>query len=235
MRKLFVLLFLAVSANVFASDVRLITVNGSASKTFKPDIARVYVSAWGRGDSGKAAQLNSAEVNAHIQKSLESYKVKKEDVKTTSYNLTPDYSYDPKTGKSTITSHTANQEMVVILRNIEEVGAFMDSLTTTSKSKMSGVTVSNFKFDLEKRVEEQNALTGDAVRAAEAQADILAKAAKVKLKGIYRLSPLNNGMQPVMYEMAADAAPRAKGAAPTVMSSGEIKIISEVAAEYIVE
>ena len=234
MRKLFVLLFLAVSANVFSAEVRLITVNGSASKTFKPDIARVYVNAWGKGESGKQAQTNSAEINAHIQKSLETYKVKKEDVKTISYNLTPEYNYDPKTGKSTIAGHTANQEMVVILRNIEEVGAFMDSLTTTSKSKMSGVSVSNFKFDLEKRAEEQNALIGDAVRAAEAQAEVLAKAAKVKLKGVYRLSPLNNGgVENVMFDMAAPKA--ARGGAPTVMSTGEIKITSDVAAEYIID
>lgn len=234
MRVLFVLLFLAGSSNVFSADVRLIIVNGSASKTFKPDIARVYISAWGRGDSTKAAQSNSAEQNAHIQKRLEAYKVLKEDVKTTSYNINPDYSYDQKTGKSTITGHTANQEIVVILRNIEDVGAFMDSLTTTSTSKNSGVTVNNFKFDLEKRSEEQNALLADAVRAAESQATILAAAAKVKLKGIYRLSPVANG-QNQMYEMSADAAPRAKSGMPTVISSGEIKIGSDVAAEYIID
>lgn len=239
MRVLFVLLFLTVSSNVFsnvfAADVRLISVNGMASKTFKPDIARVYISAWGKGDSAKSAQENSALQNANIQKSLEAYKVKKEDVKTVSYNLNPEYSYDQRTGKATLVGHTVNQEMVVTLRNIEEVGAFMDSLTTTSKSKQGGVSVNNFKFDLDKRVEEQNALLGDAVRSAEATASVLAKAANVKLKGVYRLSPINNG--PAMYSMALEdaAAPRAKGGAPTTMSSGEIKITSEVSAEYVID
>ncbi len=235
MQKLFVLLFLTGSLNVFAADVRLILVTGTAEKTFKPDIARIYLSAWGRGESGKAAQVNSAEQNEIIKKSLETYKVKKEDVKTTSYNLNPDYSYDPKTAKSTITGYNASQEMTVILRNIEDAGAFIDSLTTNSKAKNSGINVHSFKFDLDKRTEEQSALLGDAVRAAEAQAEVLAKAAKVKLKGIYRLTPTNNRNQNVMYEMSADAAPRAKGGAPTTMASGEINIVSEVAAEYIVE
>ena len=236
MRVLFVLLFLTVSSNVFAADVRLISVNGVAFKTFKPDIARVYISAWGKGDSAKRAQENSALQNANIQKSLEAYKVKKEDVLTTSYSLNAEYSYDQKTGKPTLIGHIANQEMVVTLRNIEEVGAFMDSLTTASKSKQNGVSVNNFKFDLDKRAQEQSALLGDAVRSAEAMASVLAKAANVKLKGVYRLSPVNNGS--AMYSMMLEedaAAPRGKGGAPTTVSSGEIKIKSEVAAEYIVD
>lgn len=236
MQKLFVLLFLTGSLNVFAADVRLIIVTGSADKTFKPDIARIYLSAWGKGESGKEAQSNSASQNEIIKKSLDNYKVKKEDVKTTSYNLNPDYYYDQKTGKSTITGYNASQDMVVILRNVEDTGAFMDSLTTTSKAKNSGVSVTSFKFDLEKRLEEQNALLGDAVRAAEVQAEVLAKAAKVRLKGIYRLTPSNANVQNVMYEMSADSAPRAKGGGvATTMSTGEIKITSDVAAEYIVE
>ncbi|MBC7540345.1 MAG: SIMPL domain-containing protein [Bacteriovorax sp.] len=236
MRKLFVLLFLTGSLNVFAADVRLITVTGSAEKSFKPDIVRVYLTAWGRGTSGKAAQSNSAQENEIIKRSLDTYKVKKEDVKTTSYNLNPDYAYDQKTGKSTITGYNASQEMVVVLRNIDDAGAFIDSLTTDAKVKNSGVNVNSFKFDLDKRSDEQSALLGDAVRASEAQAEVLAKAAKVKLKGVYRLSPANNGNGGgMMYDMAAESAPRAKGAAPTTFASGEIKITSEVAAEYIIE
>ncbi|MBC7428483.1 MAG: hypothetical protein H7336_07725 [Bacteriovorax sp.] len=43
MRKLFVLLFLTGSINVFGSDVRLFTVTGSANKILKPDIGRIYL------------------------------------------------------------------------------------------------------------------------------------------------------------------------------------------------
>ena len=233
MRKLFVLLFLALTSNVFAADVRLIIVTGSAEKTFKPDIARIYLSAWGKGESGKEAQTNSATQNEVIKKSLEAFKVKSEDVITTSYNLNPEYSYDPKTSKSNIAGYHAIQQITVVFRKIEDAGSFVDSLTSTSKTKKSGVDVNSFKFDLENEVREQNALLGDAVRASEAQAQVLAKAANVKLKGIYRLTPTNVSA-PSMY-MMADAAPRAKTEMATTFSPGEIKIKSDVSAEYLID
>ncbi|MBC7428482.1 MAG: SIMPL domain-containing protein [Bacteriovorax sp.] len=130
-----------------------------------------------KGDLGKTAQSNFATENEIIKRSIETYKIKKEDVKTTSYNFNPDYNY---------------YQRVIILRNIQDAGAFIDSLTSSLKSKNSGINVNSFKFDLEKRDEEQSALSGDAVRAAEAQAEVLAKAAKVKLPLMCLLSILLN-------------------------------------------
>lgn len=237
MRKLFVLLFITASLNVFASDVRLISVTGTVEKSFKPDIVHLNLNIWGKGASAKSAQKNSADQNEIVKSSLETFKIKKTDVNTTSYNLNPEYVYDQKTGKSTISGYRAAQDLVVTLRKIEDAGPLVDSLTSTSKSMSGGVSVNSLAFDLDKRLDEQNALLGDAVRAAESQAEVLAKAAKVKLKGVYRLSPRGEINPIVMYEKAAlmDAAPGEKRGASTTFMPGEVKISGSVSAEYIVE
>ncbi|MBY0415567.1 MAG: SIMPL domain-containing protein, partial [Bdellovibrionales bacterium] len=100
MRKLFVLFFFSlvlVSLNAFSTEQRLISVVGTAEKSFQPDIVYINISIWGKGDSAKKAQANNQSEYEVLKKSLDTFKVKKEDAKTTSYNLNPEYSYDQKT------------------------------------------------------------------------------------------------------------------------------------------
>lgn len=236
MRKLFVLIFLTLSVNVLASEIRLISVTGVVEKSVQPDIVRININVWGKGESAKKAQLNSANQNDILKKSLEFFKVKSTEVKTTSYNLNPEYVYDEKTNKNNITGFTAAQDLVITLRKLDDAGPFIDSLTSASKSIYSGVSVNSLGFDIEKRLEAENALLGDAVRVAEAQAEVLAKASNVKLKGIYRLAPRGSHSITPMYEVQNYATtPRAKNAAATTFMQGEVKIVSEVSADYLIE
>jgi uncharacterized protein YggE len=235
MRKLFSLMFLLGTISAFADDVRLISVTGSVEKSFQPDIVRINISLWGKGDSAKKAQVNNQSVYEVFKKSLETFKVKKEDVKTTSYNLNPEYVFDPKTNKNNISGYSATQELQVTLRKIDDAGYFVDSLMSSSKAMTSGASVNSLGFDIDKRADEERALLGDAVRAAEEQAKVLAMAAKIKLKGIYRLAPRSNNSPVQMFQTdALMALPREKAAATTFMS-GEVKVESIVSAEYLIE
>ncbi len=238
MRNLFILLSMVYSSSLLADTVRLISVTGLVEKSFQPDIVRINIQVWGKGDSAKKAQANNQNHYGALKNSVEKYKIKKEDIQTTSYYLNPEYVFNPKTNKNDINGYIANQTLVVTLRKIDEAGPFIDSLQNDSKAMTGGVTVNSLGFDLDKRDDEVRALLGDAVRAAEAQAEVLAKAGKVKLKGIYRLSPRGVSSPVPMYEMAAmneDAAPRAKGGGSTQLMSGEVKISSEVSADYLIE
>lgn len=239
MRKIFgpicLIVLLGSSMNVNANDVRLISVTGLVEKSFQPDIVRLNVTVWGKGESAKKAQANNQAGYEILKKSLDSFKVKKEDAKTSNYELNPEYVYDQKTNKNNISGYIANQGLMITLRKIEDAGPFLDSITTNSKSMTGGVNVNSLGFDLDKRVEEERALLADAVKAAEAQAEILARAAKVKLKGIYRLSP--RGANPPIPTFGGavmkSEAMRANDA--TQLMSGEVKVSGEVAADYIVE
>lgn len=238
MRKIFgpicLIVLLCGSVKASDNDVRLISVTGVVEKSFQPDIVRLNITIWGKGESAKKAQANNQASYAIFKKSLESFKVKKDDVQTSNYELNPEYVYDQKTNRNNISGYIANQGITITLRKIDDAGTFLDSLTTSSKSMTGGVNVNSLGFDLDKRADEERALLADAVRSAEAQADILARAAKVKLKGIYRLSPRSQNIPtPMNGGMMLKAARESSDA--TQLQSGNVLVRSEVAADYIVE
>lgn len=239
MRKIFgsICFFLLISLNtkVLAHDnVRLISVTGVAEKSFQPDIVRINLSIWGKGESAKKAQNNAQSSFELLKKSIETFKIKKEDIRTTSYELNPEYVYDQKTNKNNISGYNANQGVSVTLRKVDDAGSFLDALTTNSKANTSGVTITTLNFDLEKRLDEERALMTEAVKAAAADADVLARAAQVKLKGIYRLAPRGASAPVPMFRADAMMSRSKEMGAPQLMS-GEVKVSAEVTADYIVE
>ena len=239
MRKIFgpicLIVLVCGSFNLHANDVRLISVTGVVEKSFQPDIVRLNISVWGKGDSAKKAQANNQSNYEVLKKGLETFKVKKEDIQTSNYELSPEYVYDQKTNKNNIVGYNANQGVTITLRKIEDAGLFLDSLSTNSKSMTGGVNINSLTFDLDKRGDEERALLADAVRSAEAQAEVLAKAAKVKLKGLYRLSPRSANSPVPMYEGGATLKAAMRTNDTTQLSSGIVKISGEVAADYIID
>jgi uncharacterized protein YggE len=237
MRKLFGLIFLLGTISVNASEVRLISVTGTVEKTFKPDIVHLNISIWGKGENAKVAQKRNKDQYVVFLKSIEAYKIQKDDIKTTSYNMNPDYVFDPKTNTNSITGYQANQGLSIKVRKLDDVGSLIDSLVKETTSKTSAINVDSVFFDLDKKGDEERALLGDAVRAAESQAEVLAKAAKVKLKGLYRLTP--RAIETPMVQMKAMRkgmmADAMSEQAPTELSSGEIKVNAEVSAEYMID
>jgi len=102
---------------------------------------------------------------------------------------------------------------------------------------VSGLNINNLSFDLDQRNEEEKNLLAQAVKAAQQQAQNLADAAGVKLKGVYRLSPRGTQIsQPFVADMQMESAPmlRQKSVGTSLMS-GEIKVSGEVSVDYLIE
>ena len=237
MRNLFLFLAVIYSGTVLADNVRLISVTGQVEKTFQPDIVRLNITVWGKGASAKSAQENNQKHFEAVKKSLDTYKIKKEDVQTTTYELNPEYVYDPKTNKNNITGFMANQGLSITFRKVDEAGGFVDSLNSSNKNTVGGVNVVSLGFDIDKRAEEERALLADAVRQSESLAEVLAKAAKVKLKGIYRLVP-QTGNRPIPMlqgDAATEMVSLKRAGAPTQFMSGQVKVEGVVSADYLIE
>ena len=243
MRKVFGLIccfILSVSSfQIEASDVRLISVTGLVEKSFKPDIVRLIVTVWGKGKNAKDAQNSN---NAHfdaLKKTVETYKVKTNDVVTVSYELTPEYTYVEKTGRNKVIGYVVNQNLVIVLRTVADAAPFIDSLIALSSPKTfeGGVSVLSLVYDLDKRVDEERALLAAAVKEAESKAELLAKAANVKLKGIYRLIP-RDASAPTPVGQMEHLQVRMKdrsGDSATQLMSGEVKVEGYVSAEYLID
>jgi uncharacterized protein YggE len=233
MRIFFITFLLLNTALLEASDIRLISVTGFAEKAFQPDIVRLNINVWGKGESAKKAQANNQTHFEVLKKSVDSFKVKKEDIQTTSYDLSPEIIYDNKTNKNVNDGYRVNQNISITLRKVEDVGSFIDSLSNSSKSMSGGVSVQSLGYDISKRLEEEKSLLKNAVEDAESKAQLLASAAKVKIKGIYRLAP--RGQNSPVFEGRMAKTMMADAAGGTQMMSGEVKVSAEIQAEYTIE
>jgi uncharacterized protein YggE len=233
MRIFFITFLFLNTALLKASDIRLISVTGEASKAFQPDIVRLNINVWGKGESAKKAQANNQIHFEVLKKSLESFKVKKEDIQTTSYDLSPEVIYDNKTNKNVTSGYNVNQNISITLRKVEDAGSFIDSLSSSSKSMSAGVSVLSLGYEISKRLEEEKYLLKNAVEDAESKAQLLATAAKVKIKGIYRLAP--KGQNSPVFEGRMAKAMMADAGNGAQMMSGEVKVSVEIQAEYLIE
>lgn len=237
MKKIILASFFTLSsiAGAAAQDPRLISVSGFAEGSQEPDMARVQVNVWGKADGAKAAQMLANEENEHFKKVIARFDLKKQDLSTTGYDLTPEYKWEEKTNSNKIIGYTANQSIRVTLKKTEVVGKFLDELIKEGKSTKSGIMVQGVAWDLEKREEMEKNLLAAAVKNAEDTAQILAKAARVKIKYIYRLTPQSFNPPVPMFAAAPMMKSMDGGARETTVFSGEIKVRAQVSADFEIE
>lgn len=213
---------------------RVIAVSSFAERFLSPNMVSVNVEVWSKGSTAKQAQSLNASEFQKMKKSLDNFKIKKEDIQTESYSLNPEYIYDQKTQQNKMVGFRGLQILKVTLHKTEDLGAFLDAMVSSAAKNESGVNVNTIQWDTDQRPQMELAALGDAVRNGRAKAEELAKAANVKIKGVSVLShgvsvteppmPARRGMMKSMaYEMAA---------APTEVMAGQIKIRVDVTAEY---
>ena len=208
----------------------LISVMGVSEKSVDPNILSLNIEIWSKAASAKAAQGLAGHEAKRVRTVIEQFKVKKEDIQTQSYSLNPEYVYEAKSQQNKIVGYRAVQTLRVVLRKVEDGGSFLDALSTESKSLSAGVNINSISWETDKEESLQMAGLGEAVKAARAKADELAKAAGVRIKGVYRIthgassevSPVPRGFAKAM--MAESA--------PSELSSGQVKVRVEVQADF---
>jgi uncharacterized protein YggE len=234
--KNFIFLFLVLTQSAFADHIRIISVSGTAEKSFEPDLARIQLSVWGKAESAKSAQGLSNTQMENVKKGLEAFQIKSADIQTTGYELNPDYIYDNKTNINKIVGYTTTQSLRVTLKKVSLVGKLLDEISIDAKNMKAGTNVQSVSWDLEKRDEIERGLLVEAVKSAETQAAMLAGAAKVKIKSLYHLSPQST-VSPVPF-YARDAMMTKSMSVSheaTTVATGEVKVQASVGADYEIE
>lgn len=238
--KYIISLFLLLSTNAFAdhANLRLISVTGTAEKSFDPDMAKIHINLWGKADNAKAAQVLCQGQYDLLKKLLDSEHIAKSDVQTVGYELNPDYAFDNKTSTNKIVGFNASQTIRITLKKVELVGKFLDALNLEGKNLKAGTNVQSVNWDLEKRESIQKSLLAEAVDSAKTEADMLAQAAHVKIKGLQFLTPSYGNSEPQpMYGggMMMKSARLMAAPPPTSLFAGEVKVTAMVAAQYEIE
>lgn len=207
-------------------DRRTITVTGNGEVEVEPDVAYIHFGVTTKADTAEAAQQDNANLFAQVDKVLyESYGIAKEDVKTTGFNVRPEYWYTDKEPPK-VTGYTATHTVQVTYRKLDEVGALLDALTKAGVNQMNQI-----QFGSEKLSDYEVDALKKAVAEARIKAEALAASERRALKGVLQITEsaanANYGFSSVgiARDMAASEA-------STSISPGEIKIRKQVTVQY---
>lgn len=119
---------------------RTLTVTADAKTFTTPDIAQLSFSVVTRGQNPvQITDENNKKINAAIEL-IKKKGVEAKDIKTTGYNLSPDYRYDRKEETSIITGYTLTQSVSLKIRNFALISDILGSLPPLGINQIGGVS-----------------------------------------------------------------------------------------------
>lgn len=194
---------------------RVITVTAEGKTTATPDLAEVSFSVVTQGQNPQSlSQTNIDKMNAVLQ-FVKSQGIDEKDIKTTSYNLVPNYQWDKGTQRNYITGYTLTQTVLAKVRDLTKVASLLGGLAPLGVNQIGGV---NFTFADDEKV--LAAARADAFAKARAKAEEMANEAGVSLGAVVGVSESNYVPRPYldskMYATGMGGASMAVAPAPEI-------------------
>jgi uncharacterized protein YggE len=217
-----------------APATNTITVDGMGKAAAIPDIATISFSVTGEGKTASQAQDEATKKNNVALALLKEKGVEDKDMKTTSYSVSPKYSYPQPCyaapcayDEQRVIGYTVTQSTEVKVRDLGIAGDLLSALGDAGISQLYGP---NFQVENEDTVRAE--ARKEAIDEARAKAQVLARDLGVRLVRVVNFSE-NAGGYPMPYfraDMAMGGAMEAK-AAPE-LAAGENEITSQVYITY---
>lgn len=212
--------------NSAEASKRTVTVNGTGQITIEPDVAYVNLGVLTNGKTADEAQQENAAIFEKLNDVLfQQFKIDEKDVKTVSFNLRPDYSYQE--GKEpTITGYTASHMIRITYRDLDRIGELLDAAVKAGVNQINRVEYATEKFE-----EYELQAMELAMKNARQKAERLAATEGQTIKGVVQIS--QHGTNYGIYAAAAasvafDAVPKST----TTVNPGEIEISAAVTVVY---
>lgn len=190
-----------------------ITVQGTGQATLAPDVARVSFTVQHTAATVAAAQEETVKQANEALEFVKTQGIAEKDVKTLSYNISPQYSYpnpctrgelcpDYYSGTPKITGYQVSESIQVTMRDLSAVGEMLSGLGKLGVQNLNGPN-----FALDDSTAGYNAARADAISKAKTQAAVLAAQLGVSLTKIVNFSESSGGYPyPMAYGMGGDMA-----------------------------
>jgi uncharacterized protein YggE len=205
----------------------LFLVQGSATKITAPDTAFISFGVTKTANTTADAQNQTNTLVTKIINGLQNIGIATKDIKTTEYNVSPQYNYN--NGSQTITGYTVTQNMMITIKPLDKVNQATDVATTNGANIVNGVT---FGFDDTTQKQLQNDVRQMAIDDAKQKAQSLASAAGMRLGRIVDIQEDNQlPPRPIGFQ-ALKAGIAQSEAAPTNITPGENTITENVTLSY---
>ncbi len=197
-----------------SADATLLEVNAHGETTRAPDLAQVSAGVVTENvDANGAMRANAQRMSAVIA-ALKQAGVVERDIQTSNISLEPQYRNGPNQ-KPTITGYQVSNTVNVRLRDLAKIGDVLDVLVKLGVNQINGPT-----FSLDKPDAAMDEARADAVKHAQARADLYAAATGLKVRRIVRISESGENAHPPR-PMMMSRAMLASSSEPTPVASGE--------------
>ncbi|MDP3697815.1 MAG: SIMPL domain-containing protein [Candidatus Taylorbacteria bacterium] len=225
-----------------ATNTNTISFSGEGKVFAQPDIAAISFSILTEAKTSKAAQDDNSNKSKKVVDFLKSQGIEDKDIKTTGYNVYPQYSYQrpcpPMLDESGITypciqddqqkisGYQVSQSFEVKIRDLDKVSAILDGLVTAGANQVNQL---GFKIDDEEKIKEQ--AREMAIKDAKEKAAKLRKQLGIRLGKIVNYQEGGGGYP--IYMLKAEAADGRGGdvSSPEV-PPGENEIVVNVTITY---
>jgi len=227
-----VLLIVAQDKEIVVSDTQenTISITGEAEQFVAPDTASISFSM-----TRKSKNLSEAtdSVNQRISQLISSLKedgVKESDIKTTGYNVNPQYVYTDR--QRQFDGYRVTQSIQVKIRDLDNVNTVVTKIGQLEVDNVSGLS---FFIDDDEKIQED--LREDAIKDAKKKAGKLAKDLGVNLDNIVGFSEGAGVRYPIAYAKNASFALESADFAPEPASipAGENRLQSTVTITYTIK
>lgn len=214
-----------------ASTTNTVSFSGEGKVTAKPDVALIDLAIVTDAPTSKAAQDQNSAKSKSLTEFLSKQGIDEKDIKTTSYNIYPQYYYPPyptaEVRVPKITGYQVNQSVQVKIRDLAKADKILDGVVSAGVNQ-----INNFQLtidDPEKLKEEARA---QAIKDAKAKAEKLEDQLDIDLGRIINFSENTGGYPvPVFYDKAMDSRGGMGGGGPSI-PTGENEINVSVSITY---
>ncbi len=209
-----------------------IAFTGEGKVLAKPDVAVVDLSIVTEAASSKAAQDQNSQKSQALTSFLKKAGVAEKDIKTTGYNIYPQYYYpvygDTKGSQPRITGYQVNQTVQVKVRDLEKVDEILDGVVGAGVNQ-----VNNLQLTVDNPEALRDQARQKAIDDAKSKARSLANQLDISLGRITNFTE-NTGGYPVPMYYAKDMVAEGRGGGPTTPSiqAGENEITVSVTLTY---
>lgn len=207
---------------------RTLSVNGTGVVRVKPDVVTVTLGVQTRGGNVSRAVSENNRLVADIHEAVRQVGVADEDIRTTSFNVYPQTQSDEFGNPSGETVYWVDNAVTVTLRQIDELGALLESALNAGANSIRSVS-----YSLEDQTQAEEQARQQAMEAAQSRAQLMADALGATLGE--PLSITTNvsppGPQPFLVEAPAIALEQAGGGGVPV-AAGSLQIQAQVTITY---
>jgi hypothetical protein len=123
-----------------ATTTNTVSFNGEGKVVAKPDIGKINLSIVTDALTSKIAQDENSKKSKALTDYLKKESIDDKDIKTTGYNIYPQYRYPPYGGQPTITGYQVNQSMEIKVRDLDKVSNVLDGVVSAGANQVNGLS-----------------------------------------------------------------------------------------------